>query len=140
MSPAFMTCIAPACVIGQQAEAQRTAVDEVRRDSVKLRAQLLDQLYTDAVVTQEDIAESEHECDRRCRTSLRSHAGVISGPAASVSVLRDTERHSAPSLGFAIVAAIGPLPLMINRKFRRARSRGVGCRRATGDAAGIPES
>src|ERR1022692_3884656 len=30
--------------------------------------------------------------------------------------------------------------LMINRKFRRARRRGVGCRRATGDAAGIPES
>ena len=51
--------------VGQQTEAQRTRVDEIRGLRAKLPAQPRDHLNAGAVIAQQHIAKPQHQAERR---------------------------------------------------------------------------
>jgi Zn finger protein HypA/HybF involved in hydrogenase expression len=83
--------------VGQQAEAQRAPVDELRRVGYPARTAAAPRVDAGAVVTQQHIAESEHQRARRHEPE-RSRPGAASVRAAISRVVPEPGRQCVSSL------------------------------------------
>ncbi len=84
--------------VGQQAEAQRACVDELCRIGAQLGPQPLDELNARAVVTQQHIAEPEHQRARSREPQPSRRAGTVSVRAAIFRMVPEPGRQCVSSL------------------------------------------